>query len=236
MYYNLHNIGWAWPRYKFDDERVTKEDMKRAQEEQYGGEEEVLFSGYFHLFLSFLFLINVCILPYYDEQLPQTNPGFNNSPFKFTKYSNAYMLVYIRECDKDKIICNVDEKDIAEHLRVRCLLMLIDRRKVIVLFVTVLCPLNVTYQIRLKKEQEEKEHKRKEKAEAHLYTVIKVEIFKIFLFLSVCLSVSLPPFNQKKFWIIHLLKTTYWLKSFCIFRLHVPRIYINRLGSIYILI
>lgn len=53
------------------------------------------------------------------KQLPQTNPGFNNSPFKFTKYSNAYMLVYIRESDKEKIICNVDEKDIAEHLRVR---------------------------------------------------------------------------------------------------------------------
>ncbi|TYK21699.1 ubiquitin carboxyl-terminal hydrolase 13-like isoform X2 [Cucumis melo var. makuwa] len=76
--------------YKFDDERVTKEDVKRALEEQYGGEEE----------------------------LPQTNPGFNNTPFKFTKYSNAYMLVYIRESDKDKVICNVDEKDIAEHLRV----------------------------------------------------------------------------------------------------------------------
>lgn len=30
-------------RYKFDDERVTKEDMKRALEEQYGGEEEVMF-------------------------------------------------------------------------------------------------------------------------------------------------------------------------------------------------
>ncbi|CAL0315809.1 unnamed protein product [Lupinus luteus] len=103
--------------YKFDDERVTKEDIKRALEEQYGGEEE----------------------------LPQTNPGFNNTPFKFTKYSNAYMLVYIRETDKDKIICNVDEKDIAEHLRER-----------------------------LKKEQEEKEHKKKEKAEAHLYTIIKV--------------------------------------------------------------
>ncbi|KAK9075087.1 hypothetical protein SSX86_003406 [Deinandra increscens subsp. villosa] len=102
---------------KFDDERVTKEDMKRAMDEQYGGEEE----------------------------LPQANPGFNNSPFKFTKYSNAYMLVYIRESDKDKIICNVDEKDVAEHLR-----------------------------IRLKKEQEEKEQKRKEKAEAHLYTIIKV--------------------------------------------------------------
>ncbi|KAJ0789246.1 putative ubiquitinyl hydrolase 1 [Helianthus annuus] len=102
---------------KFDDERVTKEDMKRAMDEQYGGEEE----------------------------LPQANPGFNNSPFKFTKYSNAYMLVYIRESDKEKIICNVDEKDVAEHLR-----------------------------IRLKKEQEEKEQKRKEKAEAHLYTIIKV--------------------------------------------------------------
>ncbi|XP_009368548.2 ubiquitin C-terminal hydrolase 12-like isoform X1 [Pyrus x bretschneideri] len=103
--------------YKFDDERVTKEDIKRALEEQYGGEEE----------------------------LPQTNPGFNNTLFKFTKYSNAYMLVYIRESDRDKIICNVDEKDIAEHLRER-----------------------------LKKEQEEKEHKKKEKAEAHLYTIIKV--------------------------------------------------------------
>ncbi|CAO2840942.1 unnamed protein product [Amaranthus hypochondriacus] len=103
--------------YKFDDERVTKEDIKRALEEQYGGEEE----------------------------LPQPNPGFNNTPFKFTKYSNAYMLVYIRESDKDKIMCNVDEKDIAEHLRER-----------------------------LKKEQEEKEHKKKEKAEAHLYTIIKV--------------------------------------------------------------
>ncbi|CAN1258523.1 Ubiquitin C-terminal hydrolase 12 [Linum perenne] len=103
--------------FKFDDERVTKEDMKRALDEQYGGEEE----------------------------LPQTNPGFNNTPFKFTKYSNAYMLVYIRESDKEKIICNVDEKDIAEHLRVR-----------------------------LKKEQEEKEQKRKEKSEAHLYTIIKV--------------------------------------------------------------
>ncbi|KAM7262159.1 hypothetical protein ACFE04_021236 [Oxalis oulophora] len=103
--------------YKFDDERVTKEDLKRALEEQYGGEEE----------------------------LPQTNPGLNTTPFKFTKYSNAYMLVYIRESDKDKIICNVDEKDIAEHLR-----------------------------IRLKKEQEEKEDKRRYKAQAHLYTMIKV--------------------------------------------------------------
>lgn len=35
-------------RYKFDDERVTKEDMKKALDELYGGEEEV---GFF--FISF---------------------------------------------------------------------------------------------------------------------------------------------------------------------------------------
>ncbi|KAL9266601.1 Ubiquitin C-terminal hydrolase 13-like protein [Drosera capensis] len=103
--------------FKFDDERVTKEDIKRVLEEQYGGEEE----------------------------LPQANPGFNNAPFRFTKYSNAYMLFYIRESEKEKIICDVNERDIAEHLRER-----------------------------LKRVQEDKEHKKKEKAEAHLYTIIKV--------------------------------------------------------------
>jgi ubiquitin carboxyl-terminal hydrolase 7 len=62
--------------------------------------------------------VALLMLEYFFLQLPQTNPGFNNTPFKFTKYSNAYMLVYIREADKDKIVCNVDEKDIAEHLQV----------------------------------------------------------------------------------------------------------------------
>ncbi|GJN17517.1 hypothetical protein PR202_gb04593 [Eleusine coracana subsp. coracana] len=108
--YTLH-------RYKFDDERVTKEDMKRALEEQYGGEEE----------------------------LPHTNPGLNTTPLRFTKYSNAYMLVYIRESDKEKIICDLNEKDISEHLKTR-----------------------------LRKELEEKEYKKKEKAEAHMYTSLKV--------------------------------------------------------------
>lgn len=98
-------------RYKFDDERVTKEDNKRALEEQYGGEEEV-YALTAHLICVMLWFLLLLL------QLPQTNPGFNNTPFKFTKYSNAYMLVYIRESDKDKIICDVGEKDIAEHLRV----------------------------------------------------------------------------------------------------------------------
>jgi ubiquitin carboxyl-terminal hydrolase 7 len=122
MFYKCHLYEFFWLvfRYKFDDERVTKEDTKKALEEQYGGEEEVTFfitnvhsvqCSYLWTSINFLFLL--CM-----EQLPQINPGFNNTPFKFTKYSNAYMLVYIRESDKEKIMCNVDEKDIAEHLRV----------------------------------------------------------------------------------------------------------------------
>ena len=51
-------------------------------------------------------------------QLPHTNPGLNTNPLRFTKYSNAYMLVYIRESDKDNIICDLDETDISEHLKV----------------------------------------------------------------------------------------------------------------------
>lgn len=36
------------------------------------------------------------------------------------------MLVYIYESDNDKIFYNVYEKDMAEHLRVRCVMMFID--------------------------------------------------------------------------------------------------------------
>ncbi|KAJ4829155.1 ubiquitin carboxyl-terminal hydrolase 13 [Turnera subulata] len=120
--------------YKFDDEKVTKEEMRKALEEQYGG----------------------------DEEIPQTNPGFNTIQFKFTKFSNAYMLVYIRESDKDKILCNVDDNDIAKHLQ----LFHFDLHSILVQI--------SLFQERLKKEQEEKENRKKEKAEAHLYTVIKV--------------------------------------------------------------
>lgn len=43
-------------RYKFDDERVTKEDVKRALEEQYGGEEEVIFLPVNFVLLCVLFV------------------------------------------------------------------------------------------------------------------------------------------------------------------------------------
>ncbi|KAG6417727.1 hypothetical protein SASPL_119919 [Salvia splendens] len=107
--------------YKFDDERVTKEDAKNALDELYGGGEE--------------------------EQPMQKIQGVN----KFTKHSNAYMLVYIRDSVKDKIMCHVDEKHIAENLREK-----------------------------LKREQEEKEQKRKDKSEAHLYTIVKIGRHVIF--------------------------------------------------------
>ncbi|XP_042517566.1 ubiquitin C-terminal hydrolase 13-like [Macadamia integrifolia] len=100
--------------FKFHGERVTKEDMKRALEEQYGGEEKVI-----------------------------TYHGFSSTLSK--AYSHAYMLVYIRESDKEKIMCTMDEEDIAEHLRTR-----------------------------LKKENEEKEHKESKKEEDRMYTTIKV--------------------------------------------------------------
>ncbi|KAK2441892.1 protein TIC110, chloroplastic [Trifolium repens] len=79
MFNNLKQRNVSF-QYKFDHERVTKEDPKRVLEEQYGGVEE----------------------------LPNTNPGFNNTPFKLTKYSNAYTLVYIREVDKEKNHADVD--------------------------------------------------------------------------------------------------------------------------------
>jgi ubiquitin carboxyl-terminal hydrolase 7 len=59
--------------YKFEDERVTKETEAKAVDDQFGGEDE------------------------------NPNPGLNNPPtFKYTKSSNAYMLVYIRKEDTDR--------------------------------------------------------------------------------------------------------------------------------------
>lgn len=52
----LFSFSFSYPirlleiRFKFDDERVTKEDLKRALEEQYGGEEEVVI--YFFHYVS----------------------------------------------------------------------------------------------------------------------------------------------------------------------------------------
>jgi len=100
---------------KFDDERVSKVPQKVAVDEQFGGSDTKGAKG-----------------------LPP--PSYN-----FVKFSNAYMLVYVRNDDKEDIMCKINDSDIADHLREGML-----------------------------KEQLEKEMKRKEKDEAHLFTVIKV--------------------------------------------------------------
>lgn len=53
--------------------QVSIEDAKKALNEQYGGEDEN----------------------------PPPGTGFNT--FKFTKYSNAYMLVYVRTSDWNRV-------------------------------------------------------------------------------------------------------------------------------------
>ncbi len=55
--------------------QVTQADARKALEENFGGEDEN----------------------------PPAAPGYGSAPaFKFTKYSNAYMLVYIRASDWDQ--------------------------------------------------------------------------------------------------------------------------------------
>ena len=63
-------------RFKFDDERVTKEDMKRVLEEQYGGEEEVLLYIFSELNLFVLILkFNALIsFPRLSLSIPDSYP------------------------------------------------------------------------------------------------------------------------------------------------------------------
>ncbi|KAL2230851.1 UNVERIFIED_CONTAM: Ubiquitin carboxyl-terminal hydrolase 12, partial [Sesamum indicum] len=75
--------------YKFDDKRVTKEDIIKALDELYGGVE---------------------------EHVMMTNP--DNAPLKFTRQSNAYFLVHIRKSDKDKMLCDTEDRGISQRLKV----------------------------------------------------------------------------------------------------------------------
>lgn len=108
------------PWFKFDDERVTAETDQQAMEENFGDVEEAgqhpTFGGAF---------------------VPMWKGG--------SRVSSAYMLVYVRACDVDRIICPVGAGDIAEHVRER-----------------------------LQAEADERDRKAREKREAHLYTIIKV--------------------------------------------------------------
>lgn len=45
--------------------------------------------------------------------------NFGGSGLKYAKQSTAYMLVYIRESDWDRILCDSGKDDLVEHVRRR---------------------------------------------------------------------------------------------------------------------
>jgi len=101
---------------KFDDERVEHATAEQAVRDNWGGE----------------------------DNKPGV-PTFGNTGLRLARFSNAYMLVYVRESEWDTVMCSVTESDISEHVRAR-----------------------------LKAEQEAKDRTRKERAEAHLYTMVRI--------------------------------------------------------------
>ncbi|KAJ3075107.1 hypothetical protein HDU98_009176 [Podochytrium sp. JEL0797] len=104
--------------FKFDDDRVTPSLHKEAFEDNFGGEP-----------LTF------------TNQLPH-----QLTMLKPTKrFTNAYMLIYIRESDSETIFREVEEADVQEHLKTR-----------------------------FEAERLESERIAKEKAEQHLFINVKV--------------------------------------------------------------
>lgn len=89
-------------------------------------------------------MLNFCALFLWLAQ-PHLPHSIRTPPSPLLTRSNAYMLVYVREADWDRILCPVGAEDIAEHVRRR-----------------------------LEQEQADKEARQKEKAEAHLYVTLKV--------------------------------------------------------------
>ncbi|GLC41652.1 hypothetical protein PLESTB_000692700 [Pleodorina starrii] len=109
--------GKTWLR--FDDDRVSREDQRNALDMQYGGgDEDMSGTG-----------------PYQQQPMP----------LKYAKFSNAYMLVYVRQSDWGTVMCDVTKDDIAKHL--------LDR---------------------LEREMSDKEARHRDKMEAHLYCSLKV--------------------------------------------------------------
>lgn len=102
--------------FKFDDERVTKATLQQAAEDNYGGEEEYVYNMHGRKMTSV-----------------------------HKKFSNAYMLVYLRDTDIPELLANIPDSDIPVHLKDR-----------------------------FQKEEDAEELKKKEKAEAHLYMSLRI--------------------------------------------------------------
>lgn len=104
---------------KFDDEAVSITEGTKAVEDNWGGD--------------------------IDDLKGPTTFGTTPAVRSFSKFSNAYMLVYVRESEWDSVMCQVVEEDISEHVRAR-----------------------------LKLEEEEKLRRRKERSEAHMYIMVRI--------------------------------------------------------------
>ncbi|POR35949.1 Ubiquitin carboxyl-terminal hydrolase 21 [Tolypocladium paradoxum] len=107
--------GWF---YKYDDDKVTRATSREVLEENFGGEYRTL-NGY-----------------------PRA-PLQKKAPIM--RQNSAYMLVYIRQCKVDKILCPVTKEEIPQHL-----------------------------QQRFDEESALREARRREQKEAHLYMMAKV--------------------------------------------------------------
>jgi ubiquitin carboxyl-terminal hydrolase 7 len=82
-------------RFKFDDDRVTPVIDREVLEDNYGGE--------------------------FQNANPIT---IRTAGRNIKRFTNAYMLVYIREPDVDEILSPVVPEDIPEHLRMYMLIYL----------------------------------------------------------------------------------------------------------------
>ena len=109
--------------FKFDDDRVTPVTDKEVLEDNYGGD---MLNG---------------LVPQHQRTQART----------LKKFTNAYMLVYIRETDLDTVLEPFKEADTPPHLKAR-----------------------------LDAEREQLEAKRREKDEQHLYLTAKVITDEIF--------------------------------------------------------
>ncbi|KAI7864234.1 ubiquitin carboxyl-terminal hydrolase 5 [Spinellus fusiger] len=75
---------------KFDDDRVVPATLKEVLEENYGG-----------------------------DHMPGLNINGRPNIRGFKRFTNAYMLVYIRESEIDSVLANVTNDDIPHHLALR---------------------------------------------------------------------------------------------------------------------
>lgn len=113
----LRPKGDKW--FKFDDEMVKQEDQKKAVEDQYGMSQLVLLVK--PVWICKVAIVNgsynfvLCA----GEADPVTMSSFGGGGIKYAKQSTAYMLVYIRDSDWDRILCHSDKEDLVEHIRRR---------------------------------------------------------------------------------------------------------------------